>query len=142
VAKPATGGLDSVLPPTTPEKKPAPSSGLEPAAPTPPAKPKANLFDGGSIGPTSENSGLLTIYVPAEAKVSINGLATRSTGSKRQYVSFGLQPGFTYKYEVKASIVRDGQLVEETRTATLTAGQRTAVAFGFNPHGTEGLAAN
>ena len=43
--------------------------------------------------PTIENSALLTISVPYEAKMTINGLPTRSTGSRRQYVSFGLQPG-------------------------------------------------
>jgi uncharacterized protein (TIGR03000 family) len=69
-------------------------------------------------------------------------LPTRSAGSKRQYVSFGLQPGFTYKYVVVASIVRDGQLVEDTRTVSLMAGQREAVAFGFNASAAEGIAAN
>jgi hypothetical protein len=56
-------------------------------------------------------------------------------------VSFGLKPGFSYKYEVRAQIVRDGQLVEEARTVSLTAGQRFAVAFGFNKPA-ESVAAN
>jgi uncharacterized protein (TIGR03000 family) len=86
-----------------------------------------------------ENSGTLTIWVPAEAKVTINGFATKSSGSKRQYVSFGLVPGSSYKYVVKAELVRDGQLLEECQTVTLVAGQRGAVAFGFN-RGPEALA--
>jgi hypothetical protein len=56
-------------------------------------------------------------------------------------VSFGLKPGFSYKYEVRAEIVRDGQLVEEARTVSLTAGERSAVAFGFNKPA-ESVAAN
>ena len=83
----------------------------------------------------------MTIWVPAEAKVTINGRSTRSTGTKRQFVSYGLQPGFSYKYEIRAQIVRDGQLVEDSRTISLTAGQRGAVAFGFNARTGEGLAA-
>ena len=49
-----------------------------------------------------------------------------------QFVSFGLKPGFSYKYVVKAQVVRNGQVQEDTRTVTLTAGEVTAVAFGFN----------
>ena len=69
--------------------------------------------------------------MPAEAKVTINGLATQSTGSRRQYVSYGLQAGLGYKYDVHAEIVRDGKIVEENKTITLTAGERR-LAFGFN----------
>ena len=92
--------------------------------------------------PTIENSGLLTIWVPADAKVTINGLETSSTGSRRSYVSFGLKAGFSYKYDVHAEIVRDGHIVEENKTISLTAGDRGAVAFAFNEKTGEGLAAN
>jgi uncharacterized protein (TIGR03000 family) len=91
--------------------------------------------------PTQDTSGLLTIWVPAEAKVTINGLATRSTGSKRQYVSFDLAPGMSYKYEIRGQIVRDEQLVEESHTVALTAGQRTTVAFSFDVKPPEAVAA-
>ena len=83
-------------------------------------------------GTSSDESGILTVWVPYDAKVSINGLETKSTGSRRQFVSFGLKSGLTYKYVVKAQVVRNGQTQEDTRTVTLTAGQVTAVAFGFN----------
>ena len=57
---------------------------------------------GASIEPAAGESGLLTVWVPYDAKVTINGLLTKSTGSKRHFVSYGLRPGYTYKYEVKA----------------------------------------
>lgn len=85
-----------------------------------------------TFSPSAENSGLLMVYVPYQATVTINGLATHSTGSKRQFVSYGLKPGFTYKYEVKAQIVRDGQVLEESQTISLTVGSHDALAFGFN----------
>ncbi len=98
----------------------------EPAAPAPPAPAEP------SAGTSAAESGFLTIWVPYDAKVTVNGLETKSAGSRRQFVSFGLKPGFSYKYDVKATVVRDGQTVEDTRTIVLTAGEITAVAFGFN----------
>jgi uncharacterized protein (TIGR03000 family) len=111
----------------TPAKKPD-DMGMptEPTAPAP-AEPAVNPTTS-----TSADSGVLTVWVPYDAKVTVNGLETKSTGSRRQFVSYGLKAGFSYKYEVKAAIVRDGQMVEDTQTVTLTAGQVSAVAFGFN----------
>lgn len=117
----------AATPPTpAPAPQPSPNSDYVPPAPSAHG-PKALLL------PTRENSGLLTIWVPADAKVLVNGFVTCSTGSKREYVSHNLKPGFTYKYEVCAQIVREGKLLEETRVVFLTAGAKEGVAFGFNP---------
>ena len=78
------------------------------------------------------DSGSLTVSVPSDAKVIINRLETRSTGSRRQFYSSGLEPGRRYPYVVRAQVVRNGQVQEDTRTVTLTAGQNTAMDFGFN----------
>jgi uncharacterized protein (TIGR03000 family) len=115
--KPAPAGAAPVMPP---------ADGMSPLPPAVPGVPTTWQE------PTQDTSGVLTIWVPAEAKVTINGLATRSIGSKRQYVSFGLTPGMSYRYDIQAQIVREGQLVEESHTVTLTAGQRTTVAFSFD----------
>jgi uncharacterized protein (TIGR03000 family) len=80
----------------------------------------------------STDSGLLTVSVPADAKVTVNGHETRSTGSRRQYYSSGLESGRRYPYVVRAQIVRDGQVREDTRTVTLTAGQSAAMDFAFD----------
>lgn len=77
-------------------------------------------------------SGLLTIWVPENAKVYVNGYETKSTGAQRRYVSHGLKDGLTYKYEVRAEVVRDGKTLEEVRTVYLTSGAREGVAFDFN----------
>ncbi len=92
-----------------------------------------------SAVPTRANSGLLTVYVPYDAKVTINGLSTRSRGSRRRYVSHGLNADLGYKYEIRARVVRDGEAVEDVRTVTLTAGDRRVVSFGFNRVPIEGL---
>jgi uncharacterized protein (TIGR03000 family) len=125
-----------VVPPepgaTTPSKPE-----IEPAPAIPPTtEPKT------SSAPTPETSGVVTVWVPYDAKVTINGLATRSVGSRRQFVSFGLKPGFSYKFDIHAEVVRDGKLLEDNKTITLTAGATTAVAFGLNTTPAEAVAAN
>jgi uncharacterized protein (TIGR03000 family) len=107
--------------------------GTEPAVEPPGKAPEPPADTAPSTSNARENSGLLTIYVPYDAKIEVNGLPTRSEGSRRQYVSYGLRPGFSYKYEVRAEVVRDGKVVEDVRTVTLTAGDREMVTFGFNP---------
>jgi uncharacterized protein (TIGR03000 family) len=66
-----------------------------------------SLPHGASIEQTRGDSGLLTVWVPYDAKVTINGMPTTSTGSRRQFVSYGLKPGYEYSYEVKAQVTRE-----------------------------------
>ncbi|MEI8371878.1 MAG: TIGR03000 domain-containing protein [Planctomycetota bacterium] len=147
LAKPSMTPMTPIIPaekPLTPPEKPlAPPAGI-------PSSTVPLLPDGGgiippvpnrtSIEPMAGDGGILTVYVPNEAKVTINGLLTKSTGSKRHFVSYGLLPGYTYKYEVKAEVVREGKIVTEVQTISLKAGDRGGVAFGFNIPSTEGLA--
>jgi uncharacterized protein (TIGR03000 family) len=121
-----------VEPPAAMPTEPPPA----PGAPGTPVPPKAKAASTISV----ENSGILTVWVPYDAKVTVNGLVTKSTGSRRQFVSYGLQSGLTYKYVVKAEVVRNGQTIEDTRTVSLTAGQISAVAFGFNTNAAEQVA--
>jgi len=97
----------------------------EPAPATPMVNPTSYSV------PTRNESGLLTVYVPAEAKVLINGMATKSTGTRREYVSYGLKEGLQYRYVVTAQIEQDGKVYEETREVILTAGDKKGVAFSF-----------
>ena len=106
--------------------QPTPAPALPgPAAPaaTPP-KP--------TTGITRPDAGTLTIWVPEGAKVYVNGQLTRSTGNFRQFVSYGLKPGYNYNYVVRAELVRDGSPIEETHTVILTAGSREGLAFNFD----------
>ena len=51
-----------------------------------------------SVSRPDARSALLTVSVPADARVYINGKATSSTGSFRQYASPNLSQGKTYTY--------------------------------------------
>jgi len=59
---------------------------------------------------------LLTLHVPANAKVLINGRATQSAGAERHYVSYGLKDGKVYPYTVTVLVPRKSAitLVEGT----------------------------
>ena len=79
------------------------------------------------------DQGILTVEVPAEATITVNGLATSSEGAQRRYVSKGLNRGYSYKYEVTATVDRgDGEKVERTQFATLRAGQAAHLDFDFS----------
>lgn len=83
------------------------------------------------LSPKRDNSARLTISVPADARVMINGRPTESTGAHREYISHGLVSGLTYKYEVCAQVTRNGKTLEETKVVILTAGANEGVAFRF-----------
>ena len=84
-------------------------------------------------GNTSYRTGqaFVTVNVPADAKVFVNGMATTSTDTTRQYVSRGLVSGYNYTYEVRVEVTRDGRVVEETKTLNLRAGDNSELAFNM-----------
>jgi uncharacterized protein (TIGR03000 family) len=77
--------------------KPAPVVPEEKSAIPEPAK--------GTTGARSDR-GLLTIQVPAGARVFINDYETRSQGTRRQYVSTGLLAGNLYPYTIRVTAPR------------------------------------
>ncbi len=129
-AEPAPGLIPGEAAPFLP---PAAAPGFD-FDPLEPARP------GTSYVPKPSNSGLISVWVPHDARVIVNGYVTESKGSRRQFVSYGMQPGYSYKYEIKAQVIRDGKIIEDVRTVTLTAGQDTSVAFGFQSLPSQSLA--
>jgi len=108
----------------------------------PPVAPKRTSNPSTSDERSRGQSGLLSIHVPAAAKVFINGRETRTTGSHREYVSFGLQEGKIYPYTIRALVLAsdsEGQADSQgrrwvwiTKTAYLKAGERVGVTFSEN----------
>ena len=112
-------GEPTVTPETTPQ---SPTPAVPPAdgqdLPTPEKQT--------SLGP---DSAFLAVNVPNNARVTVNGLSTRSMGESRRYVSRNLTPGFNYTYEVTASADINGRTVSQTKTVQLQAGDEIAVNF-------------
>ena len=118
-------------PTQAPTKKPIPAPAPAPPAGTP-NKP-AKTSDAAAVeSPSSE--GTITLHVPADAKVFINGLKTTARGTERVYMSYNLKPGFAYEYEVRIQLNRNGELLEEVRNVRLTAGAGETLAVDFGPH--------
>jgi uncharacterized protein (TIGR03000 family) len=72
---------------------------------------------------------IINVNVPATAKVFVNGNATTSTGTARQYISRGLRAGQLYTYEFRLEAEVNGQVVTETKLIQVTGGQRAELAF-------------
>lgn len=84
-------------------------------------------------GGATSLDGTLTVTVPDDAQIFVNGSPTASKGLIRQYVSRNLERGMSYSYEVRAVAVRNGETVEETKTVSLRPGDNTELAFDLAP---------
>lgn len=78
---------------------------------------------------TETSTAMLTVSVPTDAKVFVNGRETTSTGDLRRYVSRGLDRSQSYTFEVRAQIERDGQSLEDTKTITVKGGQTASLVL-------------
>ncbi len=85
------GSLDYGTPAATPT--PATPSPTPPQTPSSPPKTTAT---------PAADSVQLTVWVPDDAKITVNGLETRSTGARRSFVSYGLKPNLIYTYVIRA----------------------------------------
>lgn len=84
----------------------------------------------GDMGRIDKSSdAVLTVRVPEDAKIFVNGKPTKATGTARHFVSRGLEDGNTYTYEIKAIIERDHREIEEVQTVKLKAGDVTEIAM-------------
>jgi uncharacterized protein (TIGR03000 family) len=72
---------------------------------------------------------MLSVKVPAEAKVFVNDRPTMSTGEQREYVSRNLQAGARYNYDVRVEYIRNGQPVTENKSVQVGAGQTASLDF-------------
>jgi uncharacterized protein (TIGR03000 family) len=89
----------------------------------------------GSYSATSATpaTALLTVSVPADAKVFVNDQPTRTTGAYRRYTCTGLAPSMVYAYRVRAEFTRDGKAASEEKTVRLGAGQTGSLVFSAAP---------
>jgi uncharacterized protein (TIGR03000 family) len=88
----------------------APDKGQEPPAP-------------------NDGSASVGVHVPADADVWFDGDATQQKGEFREYATPTLPLNREYQYEIRARWTDNGKPVEQTRTITVRANQRTEVDF-------------
>jgi len=108
-------------------------SDIEMAPGTEPPPPPGNdaLPNPGAAGAAGESTGsaMLNVTVPENAQVFVNGRPTTSTGARRQFISRGLNDGFSYTYEVRAEATVNGQKVQDSKVVRLHAGEELDLAF-------------
>jgi uncharacterized protein (TIGR03000 family) len=80
--------------------------------------------------PPREGTVHVTVRVPADAEVWIEGVKTRQTGPVREFVSPPLTVGEEFLYEIRARWTGPEGPGEETRNLAVRAGDRLSVEFG------------
>ena len=81
------------------------------------------------LGAAGADVARFAVVVPQDAIVFVNGRRTMKTGSQRDYYSVGLKHGYDYRYVVRAQIVRDGNVIEDTREVVLRLGDNECITF-------------
>jgi uncharacterized protein (TIGR03000 family) len=109
------------------------STGYSPAPGNNPAWGRSPLWNSVEAPEPPVSAATITVRVPAYADVWFDGQQTRQTGSVRQFVTPDLNPGVTYRYEVKASWLENGKLVSDTQYLSIQAGDRSSVIFVPGP---------
>ena len=81
---------------------------------------------------SDDDSATLIVDLPQDARLTINGTATTSTGAKRTFVSRNLESGLNYTYHLQAEITRDGVVIKDSKSVTLLKGEQTRLSFEFS----------
>jgi uncharacterized protein (TIGR03000 family) len=76
---------------------------------------------------------ILGLNVPEDARVYINDKLTKTSGTRRQYVSRNLVFGQEYRYRVRVVSDVSGKEVEKSRDITMRGGESNQFAFNFDP---------
>lgn len=72
----------------------------------------------------------ICVYVPADARILIDGNVTLSTGVTRYFTTPPIATGQVFTYELRCERVVDGKVVAEARSVKVRPDQVTVVHFG------------
>lgn len=89
----------------------------------------------------SKDGVLLSLDVPEDARVYVDGTLTKTTGKHREYACSGLRPGQSYAYQVRVVVTRNGKELSDTQVVRFRAGQTRDLAFNFGLHPAAAVAA-
>ncbi|MCE9530613.1 MAG: TIGR03000 domain-containing protein [Planctomycetes bacterium] len=74
----------------------------------------------------------ITVNVPADATITIDGAATKSTSEVRVFSTPVLNPGTVHYYTLTAQVVREGKTYTSTETVAVEAGMKTQISLNPN----------
>jgi uncharacterized protein (TIGR03000 family) len=75
----------------------------------------------------TQTSASLLVTLPEDAKLTIDGRATKETSGTRLFITPPLETGWDYQYQLRAEIIRDGQRRALTQKVTIRPGEETRV---------------
>jgi len=71
----------------------------------------------------------ILVSVPADAKLTVDGLPTKQTAASRTFTTPELKPGRTFAYTLKAEFMKDGDMVKVEKVVTFKAGQEVKISL-------------
>jgi uncharacterized protein (TIGR03000 family) len=114
--------------PTAGQAAPYPAAGQGPVPATPTSAAQGTLMR------LTDSDMILSIRVPPDAVVRINGEKTNQNGPRREFMSSGLSPGRTYTFVVSAQwTAPNGQAVQSEQRLHVQGGERRNVDFLMPP---------
>lgn len=94
--------------------------------------PYTSYYDPGyydTYAPSTDNMAHLTVNVPADARIFVDGNPTTSTGPVRHFHSPPLAPGRNYTYTLEARWNDNGHAVTQTQKVDVAAGSNRSLTF-------------
>ena len=71
----------------------------------------------------------VAVMLPADARLTFNGVVAEGTGTMRTFVTPPLVPGQDYAYELSIEVLRDGAVRKQTKRVVVLAGKASEVTF-------------
>ena len=87
------------------------------------------LLAGGCGAGPNHGPARITVNVPADAQLSVDGRKIESSSTERVFSSPDLKPGTKYYYVFTAEVVRDGKTLTAREVVTIEAGKNTTVSL-------------
>jgi uncharacterized protein (TIGR03000 family) len=102
---------------------------MQPAAPPAEVKPEQKKKTDAKSSTSTDGIARITVELPVDAKLTVDGVACPLTTSKRVLETPKLQAGQTYYYTLEAQVVRNGETIAESRRVVFESDKNVRVDF-------------
>jgi uncharacterized protein (TIGR03000 family) len=77
----------------------------------------------------------IIVTLPVGARLTVDGIATKSTSERRTLVTPALEVGSTYVYTLRAEMTSNGQALAQEQQVTVRGGQTSTIQFNLSSQG-------
>ena len=81
------------------------------------------------------NRAMLTVHLPASAKLFVNGQPAKGESAHRSYLTPELKAGTTYSYTLRMEVMKNGAMTSASQIVYFRAGKEVQVSFDDNTAG-------